>query len=90
MNLNNNCTDTRGRPLGDSVTVLNAIDRGELDDYFFKADEGSTIFSPDNLKEKSLPFTTVVNEYIHKGQTSYGGTMTIELTGPGGSTAADT
>ena len=88
MNLNINCTDTRGRPLGDSVTVLNAIDRGELDDYFFKADEGSTIFSPDNLKEKSLPFTTVVNEYIHKGQTSYGGTMTFEL-GSASAGAAD-
>ena len=76
--MNLNCT----RPLGDAVTVLNAIDRGELDDYFFAADEGSTIFSPDSLKEKSLPFTNVVSEYIHKGQATYGGSVTFEL-GPG-------
>lgn len=82
--MNLNCLATRN-PLGDAVTVLNAIDRGELDDYFFKADEGSTIFSPDNLREKSLPFTNVVNEYIHKGQATYGGSVTFEL----GSATAD-
>lgn len=73
--MNLNCP----RPLADSVTVINAIDRGELDDFFFPADETRTIFSPDNLTAKSLPFTTTVVEYVHKGAPMYGGSVTFEL-----------
>jgi hypothetical protein len=75
-------------PLADSVTVINAIDRGELDDFFFPADSTTTIFSPDNLQAKSLPFTTTVVEYVHKGAPSYGGSVTFEI-GSGGAGAGD-
>ena len=81
MNLNLNC-GVKGlstKPLGDSVTVLNAIDRGELDDFFMPADATSTIFSPDNLQAKCLPFTTAIVEYVHKGAPTYGGSITFEI-----------
>ena len=70
-------------PLADSVTVINVIDRGELDDFFFPAESITTIFSPDNLLAKSLPFTTTVVEYVHKGAPSYGGSVTFEIGGAG-------
>ena len=66
-------------PLADKTTVIDAIDRGELDDYIFPADIQTSLFSPEVLSARSLPFSTSVDETVARGSQTYGGTMTFDI-----------
>jgi hypothetical protein len=77
--MNSNCA----KPKGDKVTVLDVIDRGELDTEFFPTDATSSIFSPAYYRK--LPYTTIVNDFIAKEAPQFAGSLTFEI----GSGAAD-
>jgi hypothetical protein len=66
-------------PLADKTTVIDAVDRGELDDYIFPADIQTSLFSPEYNSIRTLPFSTSVEETVARGSTTYGGTMTFNI-----------
>lgn len=66
-------------PLADKTTVIDAIDRGELDDYIFPADIQTSLFSPEILSTRSLPFSTSVDETVARGSQTYGGIVTFDI-----------
>jgi hypothetical protein len=66
-------------PLADKTTVIDAIDRGELDDYIFPADIQTSLFSPEVKSVRSLPFSTSVDETVARGSQIFGGTATFDI-----------
>ncbi len=66
-------------PLADKTTVIDVIDRGELDDYIFPADIKTSFFSPEVLSARSLPFSTSVDETVARGSQTFGGTVTFDI-----------
>lgn len=66
-------------PLADKTTVIDAIDRGELDDYIFPADIQTSLFSPEVKSARSLPFSTSVDETVARGSQVFGGTATFDI-----------
>jgi len=66
------------KPLGDPTTVLDLCDRDDQDDFLFPLDTNTSWFVR-NTERRVLPFTTVIQEFPHKGKGTWGGKLQFEL-----------
>jgi len=66
------------RPLGDSTTVLDLADRDEMDDDIFPMSSEKSWFTR-NSERRTLNYSSVIQEFIAKGSTSFGGRLVFEL-----------
>jgi len=66
------------RPLGDSTTVLDLADRDEMDDDMFPLTSEKSWFTRDPAR-RTLNYSSVIQEFIAKGSTSFGGRLVFEL-----------
>jgi hypothetical protein len=66
------------RPLGDVTTLIDLVDRDEMDNELFPLDAEKSWFTR-TASRRVLPFTPVLQEFITKGTLDFGGRFVFEV-----------
>ena len=69
---------TSSRPLGDQTTLIDLVDRDEMDDALFPLDATQSWFTR-MASRRTLPFTPVLQEFITKGSLDFGHKFVFEI-----------
>ena len=66
------------KPIGDQTTILDVCDRDNQDDYLFPLDTNTSWFARDSSR-RTLPFTTVIQEFAYKGTGTWNGKLQFDI-----------
>jgi hypothetical protein len=72
MNLNTE------RPIGDATTLIDLVDRDEMDDDLFPLDAEKSWFTRDPSR-RYLNFSPVIQEFVYKGSAEFGNKLVFEI-----------